>query len=52
MDSMFGVLGGDLIEGPRGKSLVTPLSGSQRVRCWFGQFLGDKGATSRSAQEP
>ena len=32
MDLVFRVLRGDLIEGPRGKSLMTPLSGSQRVR--------------------
>ena len=48
MDSVFRVLRGDLIEGPRGKSLMTPLSGSQRVRHWLSQFSGNKGATSHT----
>ena len=50
MDSVFGVLGGDLIEGPRGKSLMTPLSGSQRVRHQFSQFLGSKEERSHAVR--
>ena len=50
MDSVFGVLGGDLVEGPRGKSLMTPLSGPQRVRCQLSQFLGSKEERSHAVR--